>query len=164
MRRLLGGFSALVVIAAVGCAPAYPPYLLTAIPDAELERLPAVDATVTVLQRAGYTVAMANHELGVVTTDWADRSDRGALFFVGTSVQRRVSANVLRNGQEISVQITTQTKPSWQGWRNAKAGEKEREEGKDLVRQIHALLPSSVTFSLADNVDTWLSAGPGTIP
>ena len=144
-----------VVATAVGCS-AYPAYLLTAVPDAPVDRMSAVEATVVVLQDSGYTVTVANENLGIVTTDWADKTNIGTKLLYGVSggKRKRVSVNVGRGGDKLTVQITSQSRSVLQGWQNNAPGEREREEAKELLRQIHALLPTSVTFALAENVNT----------
>ena len=109
MRRLHGLLIASVVATAVGCS-AYPPYLLTATPDVPVDRMSAVEAAVVTLQDAGYTITTANENLGIVTTDWMDKTSLGTMLVYGGSDRKRVSIHIVRTGDKLTVQITKQTK------------------------------------------------------
>ena len=125
MQRITVLLSVLVVATLAGCS-AYPAYLLTAVPEAPIDRLSATEAAVAVLQDGGYTTTTANENLGIVTTDWADKTNIGTklLYGVGGGKRKRVSINIGRGGDKLTVQITSQSRSALRGWENNAPGER----------------------------------------
>ncbi|MDP2703966.1 MAG: hypothetical protein Q8P01_01990 [bacterium] len=111
--------------------------------DVPVDRSDVVAATVSVLQQEGYAIALANENVGVVTTEWQDTTS-GLLKFAGAfsgtaaGERKQISASVSVDGKQIVLQLTKQNLTTLGGWNNARPSTKDKEEVDRLLAVITA--------------------------
>ncbi len=131
------------VLLITGCS--YKPLIIDYAVDAPADRAAIVAATVSVLQQEGYAIALANENVGVVTTEWQDTTSGaskvvGALFNSPSGQRKQITTTVSVDGRRVVLQLTKQEQAALGGWRNARPSGRDRHEMRRLLAQIAALV------------------------
>ncbi len=124
-------------------ACSYKPLITTYAVDVPVNRSDVVAATVSVLQQEGYAIALANENVGVVTTEWQDTTSGllkvlGALGNSPAGERKQISASVSVDGKQIVLQLTKQNLTTLGGWNNARPSTKDKKEIDRLLAMITA--------------------------
>ena len=92
MRTLL---ILVVVLLVAGCATHRVKDLQYTVYRADLDNIDVLTAATVVLQNHGYTIAMVNEKIGVLTTDWRDMEPGPAALFAGFDERDKLNLSIV---------------------------------------------------------------------
>lgn len=136
----------LIPLLAAGCT--FKPIVLTESVPKPVNKQAVTTAAIQVLQKRGYTIALANEQTGTVTTEWADATSTMESIFC-QKTRKRVMVSVSPDGRSINVQFSKQEKEG-RDWTNDNIGKKETKLAGEILQEIIRLAsPNSSTSQLS---------------
>lgn len=108
-----------------------------------------VAAAISALQDTGFTIAVANERIGIVSTDWKALTSAGSVVFQkilsGSATTRRMkmTISVTKQSNLIKLNPIVQEKDSWGGHANKNISEKEKKLAEKVINRMCEMLEIS---------------------